>query len=297
MGAAKTQLKRYGNIGSAECPADWTSMEGITEPWTDGYGAQAAPVAMFAANAFGLFDVHGNVSEWTRDQYWSYEVPVERGTGRRLGLSGERMARGGNFGGDATVARSAVRFKCGSGISPGANKGFGFRPSLDLPMPISLEGWPSETFALPPGFAPDLPNGTESLLFAPGWRDPSSEDFWSYAFVMSIDEAAPDAARIGEILDGYYDGLMAVFAGNKDQSIGSDPANVTVVRTAPHQIEAQMHVIDAFATFEPIDIRILVETAVLTDGRSTLSVQLSPQPEEHAIWRSLEAAIASIEQP
>lgn len=134
MGTDKSDLKRFGNLGSAECPEDWVRMSGITEDWRDGYGARAAPVGMFAANAFGLFDVHGNVFEWSRDDYFSYEVPVEGGTGRRPGTSGERIARGGNFGGDATAARSAVRFHCGPGISPGANKGFGFRPSLDLPF-------------------------------------------------------------------------------------------------------------------------------------------------------------------
>jgi sulfatase modifying factor 1 len=134
MGADKSGLKGFGNIGSAECPKDWVAMPGITESWRDGYGARTAPVGVFATNAFGIFDVHGNVFEWSRDHYFSYEVPVEKGTGRRPGNSGERIARGGNFGCDATVVRSAGRFHCGAGISPGANKGFGFRPSLDLPF-------------------------------------------------------------------------------------------------------------------------------------------------------------------
>lgn len=133
MGSGKNNLRRFGNIGSAECPRDWLEMPGITEDWHDGYGDRAAPVAGFAANAFGLFDVHGNVCEWCRDEYFSYEVPVENGTGRRPGISGERIARGGNFGGNATFARSAARAKFGTGISPGASHGFGFRPSLDLP--------------------------------------------------------------------------------------------------------------------------------------------------------------------
>jgi formylglycine-generating enzyme required for sulfatase activity len=297
MGDNKSDLQGMANLGSAECPPDWVAMPGITEPWRDGYGIEMAPVGMFAANAFGIFDVHGNVCEWTRDQYFSYEVRAESGTGRRPGISGERIARGGNGGGDAGFARSAGRFHCGPGISPGANHGFGFRPSLDLPFSVSLEGWPSETFALPPGFAPDLPPGSESLRFAPGWRDPRTEDFWSYAFVMWIDESAPDEARIRELLNGYYDGLMSMFAGSAGKDIGSDPAQVEVLRTAPNQFEAQMHVIDAFATFEPMDLRILVDTVAIKEGHSALRIRLSPQPEEHGIWRSLEAAIASIEKP
>ncbi len=132
MGTNKQDLKRFANIGSAECPQDWTSMPGITEAWHDGYGAQTSPVGSFAPNAFGLFDVHGNVSEWSRDHYFSNEVPFEKGTGNRPGTSGERIARGGNFGGNATFARPALRFKCDPGISPGSNHGFGVRPALGL---------------------------------------------------------------------------------------------------------------------------------------------------------------------
>jgi formylglycine-generating enzyme required for sulfatase activity len=296
-GGNKKDLQGIANLGSAECPQDWISMPGITESWRDGYGEVTAPVGMFAANAFGLFDVHGNVCEWTRDEYIGYEVLVENGTGRRPGVSGERIARGGNFGADANFARSARRFHCGLGISPGANHGFGFRPSLDLPFPVSLEGWPSETFELPPGFAPELPVGIESLRFAPGWRKPLSEDFWSYAFVMWIDEPAPDAARVVELLDGYYDGLMSVFAGNAGKDIGSDPAQVEVEGIAPNRFEAEMYVMDAFATFKLIDVRILVDTIAITAERSAVRIRLSPQPAEHAIWRSLEAGIASIKQP
>jgi len=162
------------------------------------------------------------------------------------------------------------------------------------PAPISLEGWPSETFALPPGFAPELPSGSESLLFAPGWRDATSEDFWSYAFVMSIDEPAPDAARVDELLELYYSGLMTAFArGDLIDTIG-DSVSVEVDEREPHHFEAQMYLIDAFATLEPIALRVLVDTVAETDERSSVSIRVSAQPEEHEIWRSLEAAIASI---
>jgi len=83
-----------------------------------------------------LFDVHGNLNEWVRDYYFSYETPAQNGTGIRGDISNERMARGGNFGGDASAARSAKRLTAGFGVSPGGggNHGFGFRPSMDLPF-------------------------------------------------------------------------------------------------------------------------------------------------------------------
>jgi len=137
MGKNRNDLIQFGNLGSLECPEDWIEMNGITEPWFDGYGAQPAPAGTFESNAFGLFDVHGNLFEWCRDDYFDYdEVQAKNGTGARPGNSGERLARGGNFGGDATAARSARRITAGPGISPegGGNHGFGFRPSLDLPL-------------------------------------------------------------------------------------------------------------------------------------------------------------------
>lgn len=160
------------------------------------------------------------------------------------------------------------------------------------PDAVSLEGWQAETFALPPAFAPELPTGTESLRFSPGWRNPSAEGFWSYAFVMWINEPAPDAARIDDLLEKYYNGLMTSFAAGRD--ISSTPARVDVVRTAPNRYEARMHLIDAFATFEPIDLRIVVDAVAETDLRTILSIQVSPKPKGHAIWRSLRAAIANI---
>jgi len=163
------------------------------------------------------------------------------------------------------------------------------------PEPVSLEGWAEETFDLPPGFAPELPKGKESLLFAPGWRDPSSENFWSYAFVMSIDEAASDATRVKELLELYYNGLMSVFASNKGKEASIKLAQVKIQSTAPNHYEAKMHLIDAFATFKPIDIRVVVETVADTDEHSFVHIQISRQPKEHKVWRSLRAAIESIQ--
>lgn len=159
---------------------------------------------------------------------------------------------------------------------------------------VSIEGWQAETFPLPPGFAPGLPTGVESLRFAPGWRDPGAEGFWSYAFVLWIDEPAPDGARIQQVLETYYNGLMAAFAGDKAEAVSAAPARVNVERAGPGRYEARMRLIDAFATFKPIDLRALIDTATRTDARSTLSIRVSPQPKEHTIWRSLDAAVADI---
>ncbi len=167
-------------------------------------------------------------------------------------------------------------------------------PEPARPGAVSIEGWQAETFPLPPGFAPQLPSGVESLRFSPGWRDPGAEGFWSYAFVMWIDEPAPDAARIKAMLEAYYNGLMASFAADKGKDLSATPARVDVARAGTGRYEARMRLVDAFATFEPINLRVLVGTVARSGAHSAVSVQVSPQPKEHEIWRSLGAAVADI---
>jgi len=168
-------------------------------------------------------------------------------------------------------------------------------PQLPSPQ-LNLDDWATETFALPPGFAPELPVGSESLLFPPGWRDPDSENFWSYAFVMSIEEQAPDMQRVQELLELYYDGLMAVFASNKDKESLIKPTKVAIRQVKPNHYEATMHLVDAFATFEPMDIRVLIEAVADGDEHSFVHIRVSKQSEGHAIWKSLAAAIGRIKE-
>ena len=122
-GKAAVRLEFFANLADASTEFEWKVK------WDDGF-ADTAPVASFRPNAFGLYDVHGNVWEWCRDDYLGYGFAVDAGTGARLGSSGLRAARGGSYRGSVNDVRSAFRF--GSGPER-AYPFLGFRPVLDLP--------------------------------------------------------------------------------------------------------------------------------------------------------------------
>ncbi|MYD95035.1 MAG: SUMF1/EgtB/PvdO family nonheme iron enzyme [Chloroflexi bacterium] len=77
----------------------------------------AAPVGSFAPNAFGLHDLHGNVSEWVEDCYSdSYEDAPSDGAARIGGDCDRRVIRGGSWYRNASFLRSANRDWVASGL-------------------------------------------------------------------------------------------------------------------------------------------------------------------------------------
>jgi hypothetical protein len=75
-------------------------------------GMQLQPVGKKAANDFGIFDMHGNVSEWCFDLYapdYYSSSPNEDPQGATEGS--ERVVRGGNYQAGNTECRSAFRTK------------------------------------------------------------------------------------------------------------------------------------------------------------------------------------------
>ena len=76
------------------------------------YRKQTVPVGLFAPNAFGLHDVHGNVREWTQD-CWndSYTRASSDGDAWERGDCSRRVVRGGSWGNVPWNLRSANRVR------------------------------------------------------------------------------------------------------------------------------------------------------------------------------------------
>jgi formylglycine-generating enzyme required for sulfatase activity len=85
-------------------------------------GKQTHVVGGKAANALGLYDMSGNVSEWVNDWYGAYSSGAQTNP---LGpVSGTyRVFRGGSFVGSTDYVRSSYR-SGGTPVSPGGNIGF-----------------------------------------------------------------------------------------------------------------------------------------------------------------------------
>jgi formylglycine-generating enzyme required for sulfatase activity len=109
----KTPFNTGANINPKQASYDTSLSFAGSVTATARYGT--VPVGSFQGNAFGLYDVHGNVWEWTED-CWNedYVGAPSDASARITGDCGSRAIRGGSWINRPQLARSAVR----NGYSP-----------------------------------------------------------------------------------------------------------------------------------------------------------------------------------
>ena len=91
-----------------EMPANGANCAGCGSLWD---GASTAPAGSFSANAFGLYDMHGNVWEWVED-CWHDDYAGAPSDGSAWLVAGDcdrRVLRGGSFFTSPPLVRSAYR--------------------------------------------------------------------------------------------------------------------------------------------------------------------------------------------
>lgn len=101
-------------------------------------GGETHPVAQKQPNAWGLYDMEGNVMEWCADWYAGYpggsvSDPAGPATGQF------RVSRGGSWAGTVGSCRSALRFW---GSPDASNAATGFRVALVFPPGAPAAGKP-----------------------------------------------------------------------------------------------------------------------------------------------------------
>jgi formylglycine-generating enzyme required for sulfatase activity len=112
----------YANYGSDECCSGLATGR---DQWEN-----TAPVGSFPANGFGLYDMHGNVWEWTQD-CWndSYSGAPKNGSAWTSGNCSRPVVRGGSWYFNPQILRSADRFSIDTWTR---DKGCGFRVARTL---------------------------------------------------------------------------------------------------------------------------------------------------------------------
>jgi formylglycine-generating enzyme required for sulfatase activity len=105
---AGTATARYGDLS-------------LVAWFRDTSGDSTRPVGLKAANAWGLYDMLGNVWEWTGDHDGAYDGRATDPVGPRSGA--DRMFRGGSWHCEARSLRAAIRCR-GAPQDRSANRGF-----------------------------------------------------------------------------------------------------------------------------------------------------------------------------
>ncbi len=107
----------YANLAAATFQSvdtlGWSLPSGAIPPWRPAIGSVvdgqrvSAPGGLYAANAWGLFDMHGNVAEWTRSVFKPY--PYRHDGRNSIDAGGDRVVRGGSWYDRPQTARAAYR--------------------------------------------------------------------------------------------------------------------------------------------------------------------------------------------
>jgi formylglycine-generating enzyme required for sulfatase activity len=106
-----------GNANCGRCGSQWVK--------------QTSPVGSFKPNAFGLYDMHGNVWQWVEDVYHSgYKAAWKDGSAWiEGGDTSQRVDRGGSWNSDPRSLRAAQR---GWNTAGYRHKFLGFRVARTL---------------------------------------------------------------------------------------------------------------------------------------------------------------------
>lgn len=177
-------------------------------------------------------------------------------------------------------------FFCNSGLDLKAQS------KVDSVVLKAPSDWRSELIPFPLGFAPDIDlKGFEDIRFAPGWADSKQADFWTYAFIWSLEEnPGLSGEKLARIFRQYFDGLMKVVAeGNNidKKDIPKTKAEFKVIpeKTNTPRYLGQIETFDAFFSKSALLLYVKAQYVFCEKtARHYVFFYLSPNDFDQEIW-------------
>jgi hypothetical protein len=158
------------------------------------------------------------------------------------------------------------------------------------------QDWGIERFLIPIEFAPQIPyKGVEDVRFTPGWGKPTSDEYWSYAFLWYLDGSPTTNEKIIEgNLNSYYTGLIGRNITRRKipaEKIFPVNASIKEVITENGDRKTYRGTIEMLDYMEqkPIVLNCVVHLKSCSEQNRTFILhEISPKPLKDNVWRNLE---------
>ncbi len=167
-------------------------------------------------------------------------------------------------------------------------------PSYTFAKPA---GWESETFPLPPGFAPEIVfKGVEDIRFTPGWAKSTSEQYWSYAFIWLLEGKQVLSEKVlSNYITAYYTGIYTVNLRDKPApKPGFTTSSFQKIKSAKEDAETYEGSVQTlnYLTHQTLSLHVRVHYRKVAKASATVMLfEVSPQPYTHSVWQELSAVI------
>lgn len=159
----------------------------------------------------------------------------------------------------------------------------------------SIPGWVEERFPIPIGFAPDIPlKGVEDIRFSPGWANPQSPHYWTYAFLWFL-EGSPKITKdsLERYLTTYYSGLYKANTQGDSVRLLNRVSVKAKIKTVPAlmgedaSFTGDIRMNDHMQK-KPLTLLVKVQVKPCLNGKTALFFELSPKPFSDEIWKTVD---------
>ncbi|VAW55862.1 hypothetical protein MNBD_GAMMA07-2544 [hydrothermal vent metagenome] len=163
--------------------------------------------------------------------------------------------------------------------------------------------WEGALFDVPTWFAKDmLYTGKEVIRFHDGFYDKKSVGFWTYAFVLLIDQIkTPKTEELIDETHRYFLGLVRTLGDNSKPNY---PKEKIIVKKNSEWITDNsgkqrsqnytLFIFDSFSTGKSLMLNAKITTWLCSNQKRAIHYAVSPHPMTHAIWKKLNKEISAL---